>query len=149
MSKQKELHNLEELIRSASDNLLTKEEKIGYLTHPEVRNRLYGKFPECFISLKRMGRDTSAYLLPLCNRAGIIDPQVISISYKVIGKLLSDTTGKFDVNELQGIFDKLTRLKAKYDKEIPKPPQQAGRKAIVTRMFNNIKNHLAVVKKDD
>lgn len=149
MSKQKEIHTLEELIRTASNHLLTKEEKIGYLTHPEVRNRLYGKFPECFISLKRMGRDTSAYLLPLCNRAGIMDPQVINISYKVIGKLLSDVTGSFDINELQGIFDKLTRLKAKYNKTIPKPPQQAGRKAVVTRMFNNIKNHLAVVKKED
>jgi hypothetical protein len=152
MSKEKELHKLEELIRTASDHLLTKEEKIGYIINPELKNRLYGKFPECFISLKRMGQDTSAYLLPLCNRAGIMDPQVINISYKAVGKLLSDPTGSFDVNELQGILDKLTRLKDRYDKTIPKPAQQAGRKAVVTRMFNNIKNHLATVsvtKKED
>jgi hypothetical protein len=43
-------------------------------------------------------------------------------------------------------------LKDRYDKTIPKPAQQAGRKAVVTRMFNNIKNHLAtisVTKKED
>jgi len=153
MSKEKELHRLEELIRTASDHLLTKEEKINYIINPELRDRLYGKFPECFISLKRMGRDTSAYLLPICNRAGIIDPQVIGISHKVVGKMLSDPTGSFDINDLQRILDKLTRLKATYDKQIPKPPQQAGRKAVVTRMFNNIKNHLktvtAVTTKED
>jgi len=148
MSKEKELHRLEELIRTASNHLLTKEEKIAYIMNPELKNRLYGKFPECFISLKRMGRDTSTYLLPLCNRAAVMDPQVIAISYKVVEKLLGDPSGSFDVNELQSIFDKLTRLKATYDKTIPKPPQQAGRKAVVTRMFNNIKNHLNVVKKE-
>jgi hypothetical protein len=148
MAKQKELHRLEELIRNASNHLLTKEEKIGYIMNPELKKRLYGKFPECFISLKRMGRDTSAYLLPLCNRAGIMDPKVIDISYKATEKLLSDTSGMYDINDLQKILDKLTRLKATYDKQIPKPPQQAGRKAVVTRMFNNVKNHLAIVQKD-
>ncbi|MFW9871782.1 MAG: hypothetical protein ACFFG0_01685 [Candidatus Thorarchaeota archaeon] len=149
MTKDKELHRLEELIRTASDKLLTKEEKIGYILNPTLKNKLYGKFPECFISLKRMGRDTSSYLLPICNRAGIIDPKVIDISYKATEKLLSDTSGMYDVNDLQMILDKLTRLKATYDKNIPKPPQQAGRKSVVTRMFNNIKGHLAVTKKED
>lgn len=139
----KDVQKLQELIRTASDHLLTKEEKIGYIMNPELKRRLYGKFPECFISLKRMGRDTSPYLLPLCNRAGIIDPQVIKISYKAVGKLLSDQTGTYDINELQTILDKLDRMKARYDKQIPKPPQAAARKAVVTRMFNNIRNHLA------
>jgi len=153
MSDEKGLQHLEELIRTASNHLLTKEEKIGYIMNPELKQRLYGKFPECFISLKRMGRDTSAYLLPLCNRAGIIDPEVIKISYAAVGKLLSDSSGMYDVNDLQGILDKLDRLKARYNKEVPKPPQQAARKAIVTRMFNNIKTHLKTVeiapKEDD
>ena len=96
-----------------------------------------------------MGRDTSAYLLPLCNRAGIIDPIVINISYKVIGKLLKDPTGLFDINTLQSIFDKITRLKDRYEKETPKPAQAAGRKAMVTRMFNNIKGHLATISQKD
>ena len=88
---------------------------------------------------------TSPYLLPLCNRAGIIDPVVIKISYTAVGKLLSDQTGTYDVNELQGILDKLDRMKSRYDKQIPKPPQAAARKAVVTRMFNNIKGHLTTI----
>jgi hypothetical protein len=138
----KELQNLEELIRLASQHLLTKEDKLLYITRPELRDRLYGKFPECFISLKRMGRDTSSYLLPLCNRSGMIDPDVIEISVKVIQRLLADPSGMYDINQLQTILDKLDRMKARYKKDVPKPPQQAGRKAVVTRMFNNIKKHL-------
>ncbi len=137
--------HLEELIRTASNHLLTKEDKVGYLMDPKLKSALYGKFPECFISLKRMGRDTSAYLLPLCNRAGIIDTEVIKISYAAVGKLLSDPSGMYDVNDLQTILDKLDRLKSRYSKAIPKPPQAAGRKAVVTRMFNNIKTHLKTV----
>ncbi len=34
-----------------------------------------------------------------------------------------------------------------YSKEIPKPPNQAGRKALVTRIFNNVKNHLMIARK--
>lgn len=147
MGEQK-LQNLEELIRTATDHLLSMDEKISYLKRPGLKKRLHGKFPECFISLKRMGRDTSDYLLPLCNRAGIIDPKVINISIKVVKKLMSDTTGMYDVNDLQSILSKLDRMKATYSKEIPKPPQQAGRKAVVTRMFNNIKNHLVVHAKE-
>jgi len=156
MSKEKNkqgTQHLEELIRTVSDHLLTKEEKIGYIMNPELKQRLYGKFPKCFISLKKMGRDTSAYLLPLCNRAGIIDPEVIQISYTAVGKLLSDSSGMYDINDLQTILDKLDRLKARYKKTVPKPPQQAGRKAVVTRMFKNIKTHLKNIevgpKEDD
>jgi len=145
MTEEKEIHHLEELIRTASNHLLTKEEKVGYLMDPKLKDALYGKFPECFISLKKMGRDTSAYLLPLCNRAGIIDPEVIKISYAAVGKLLGDPSGMYDINELQTILDKLDRMKSRYSKNIPKPPSQAGRKAVVTRMFRNIKNHLKTV----
>lgn len=143
MSNNKEVRPIEELIRMASNHLLTKEDKIAYLTNPKLKKRLYGKFPKCFISLKRMGRDTSAYLVPICNRAGIIDPEVINISYVAVGKLLSDPSGMYDINDLQIILGKLDRMKAKYKKEIPRPAGQAGRKAVVTRMFNNIKNHLS------
>ena len=148
MAKQKELHRLEELIRNASNHLLTKEEKIAYIMNPKLKQELYGKFPECFITLRRLGRNTDPYLMPLCNRAGIIDPEVIAISYKATEKLLGDPTGMYDINDLQKILDKLTRLKATYEKDIPKPPQQAGRKAIVTRMFNNVKKHLLITQKD-
>jgi hypothetical protein len=142
----KGLKHLEELIRTVSNHILTKEEKVSYLMDPKLKNSLYGKYPECFISLKRMGRDTSAYLLPICNRAGIIDPQVISISRAAVGRLLGDTTGMYDVNDLQGILDKLDRMKSRYSKDVPKPPKAAARKALVTRMFKNINNHITKIE---
>ena len=92
--------------------------------------------------LGRVGRDSSTYMLPVCNRAGIADPKVIGISIKVIQKLMSDSSGMYDVNDLKSILTKLERKHSVYSKDIPKPPNQAGRKALVTRMFNNVKNHL-------
>jgi hypothetical protein len=133
---------LEELIRTATNHLLTKEEKIGYIADPELKQRLFKKFPDCFISMNRMGQDFSDYLLPLCNRAGILDPVAINISYKTVEKLMSDETGGFDINTLNSVLDRLDKLKTKYSKSPVRPPQAAARKAIVTRMFNNIKSHL-------
>ena len=148
MATEKKIQHLEELIRTATNHLLTKEEKLGYIMNPTLKNQLYGKFPECFVSLKRMGRDTSSYLLPLCNRAGIIDPDVLEISYKAVSRMMSDNSGMYDVNDLTKILDKLQQLKSRYDKEVPKPAPAAARKAVVTRMFNNIKNHLIITKKE-
>lgn len=141
----KEVHNLLELIRLATSNIMTKEERVGYLMNPTLKNQLYGKYPECFISLKRLGQDTSPYLLPLCNRAMSRDPLVINISYKMIGRLMNDSSGTYDINDLQSIFDKLSRLKARYEKEEVKPYEAAGRKAFVTRVFNNIRDHLLTI----
>lgn len=145
MAKEKRFEHIEELIRTASNHLLTQDERVGYIINPELRKRLYGKFPECFICLKRLGRDTSDYLLPLCNRAGIIDPDVISISYKMVGKLLGDESGNYDVNQLNSTLDKLDRMKARYKQSVPKPARAAARKAGVTRMFKNVKDHLKTI----
>jgi hypothetical protein len=136
---------LQELIRLASNSLLTKEDKFKYLEDPNLKKALYQKFPECFISIKKMGRDTGTYILPLCNRAGFIDTDVMKISIEVVTRLMSDPTGSYDVNELTTILDKLNRLRRRYEKEVPKPAEEAGRKAVVTRMFNNIRQHLMVI----
>ncbi len=139
------LELLEELIRTASADLVGGDETMAFLQHKDLRDRLYGKFPECYMSIKRMGRvgrDSSTYMLPVCNRAGIADPKVIGMSIKVIQKLMSDSSGMYDVNDLKTILTKLQKKQSVYSKDIPKPPNQAGRKALVTRMFNNVKNHL-------
>jgi len=144
------LEVLEELIRTAAANLVGDNETMEYLRSKGLRDKLYGKFPECFMSIKklgRIGRNTAPYMLPLCNRAGITDPKVISISIKVIQKLMSDTSGAYDVNDLKTVLASLERKNSVYSKDIPKPPNQAGRKALVTRMFNNVKNHLMITRK--
>lgn len=145
------LELLEELIRTASANLVGDKDTLEYLQRKDLRDRLQGKFPECFISLKRMGRigrNTAGYVLPLCNRAGIIDPTVINISIKVIQRLMNDASGMYDINDLKTILSKLERQKNVYSKQIPKPANQAGRKAVVTRMLNNVKKHLTITNKE-
>jgi hypothetical protein len=141
------LQNLEELVRIAADRILSHSEKFDYIVNDQVKKRLYITNPECFISLKRLGRDTTPYLLPLCNRGMIIDHRAIDISYKLVQKLLDDNKGLYDINDLQTVLSKLELLKNRYNKIIPKPPQQAARKALITKMFNNIKGYLKYVYK--
>ena len=147
---EEKLEVLEELIRSAAAHLVSDDDTLEYLKSKDLRDRLYGKFPECFTCIKRLGRigrNTAPYMLPLCNRAGITDPKVISISIKAIQKLMNDSSGTYDINDLKTILASLERKRAVYSKDVPKPPSQAGRKAVVTRMFNNVKNHLMITRK--
>jgi len=147
---EEKLEVLEELIRSAAAHLVSNDDNMEYLRSKDLRDRLYGKFPECFICLKKMGRigrNTSSYMLPICNRAGITDPKIISLSIKVIQKLMNDSSGTYDINDLKTVLASLERKKDVYSKVVPKPPAQAGRKAVVTRMFNNVKNHLMITRK--
>lgn len=147
---QEKLEVLEELIRTAASHLVSDDDTMEYLKSKDLRDRLYGKFPECFVCLKKMGRlgrNTAPYMLPLCNRAGITDPKVINVSIKVIKKLMSDSSGTYDINDLKTVLASLERKNDVYSKAVPKPPSQAGRKAVVTRMFNNVKNHLQITRK--
>jgi len=143
---EKDFMYLEELIRKV-DGYLAPEpaDDIEYLYSKDLRDRLYGQNPKCFIKIKGMGRETPT-LLPICNRHGHKDPKVIDIARRVIKRLMQDKIGEFDVNELTEILGKLDRLHNVYSKETPKPPEAAGRKANVTRMMNRIKKHLDVYK---
>ncbi len=137
---------LEELIRKVDGYLMPQpSDNIDYLYSKDLRDRLYGKFPKCFIKIKGIGREFPT-LLPICNRHGHKDSKVIDIARKVVQKIMADKAGMFDVNELTVILSKLDRMHSVYSKEIPKPPEQAGRKANVTRMMNKIKKHLDVYK---
>ena len=138
---QEKFENLEELIRRAND-LINPEDSLAYLQRKDLRDRLYGEKPGCFLKLKKMGRDTSAYLLPVCNRSGMEDPKVIDISIKLVQRLMTDDKGQFDINDLKTVLGKLQHRHDVFSKEIPKPPGPAAKKAQVTRMFSNIKGHL-------
>jgi hypothetical protein len=140
-----EFKQLLELIRRAND-LVNPEDSLSYLLKKDVRDRLYGEKPKCFLKLLPIGRDTSPYLLPICNRAGIEDPKVIAVSLKIVQKFIDDENGKFDVNALQGILNQLNHRHDTLVKKVPKPASAAARKAQVTRMFKNIKSYLDINK---
>lgn len=141
----KDLEPIEELIRKAN-HLINPEDSLAYLLKKDVRDRLYGEKPKCFIKLQPIGQDTSPYLLPICNRSGIEDPKVINVSIKTVQKLMSDAGGKFDVNSLQTVLNSLQHRHNTFNKTVPKPASPAARKAHVTRMFKNIKSYLDMTK---
>jgi hypothetical protein len=139
---------LHELIRKVNQYLNPggSLEDYEYLYNKDLKDRLYGKNPKCFLKIKGIGRDTSDYLVPICNRAGIVDPQILSISIKAIKKIMTDEVGEYDINTLTQILTRLQRMHSTYSQDIPKPPDAAGRKANVSRMFNNISKMLDVYK---
>ena len=144
---EKDFMYLEELIRKVDGYLLPQQagDDMEYLYSKDLRDSLYGSKPKCFIKIKGIGREFPT-LLPICNRHGHKDPKVIAITKNILQKLMNDKAGMFDSNEMVAILNKLDRLHNVYSKDIPKPPEAAGRKANVTRMMNRIKQHLDVYK---
>jgi hypothetical protein len=141
-----QLSILSELIRSVAQNLEPMD-SLKALQHKQLRDRLRGKYPECFISVKPLGGQTPDFF-PVCNTAGMIDARAIDLSLRAVTRLMSDTSGTYDSNDLTKILTKLQRMKDVYSKSVPKPPSMAGRKAMVTRMMNNVKDHLKNVRND-
>ena len=148
MSKKLKEHYqvLNELIRSVAQNL-EPHDTLKALQQKQLRDRLRGKYPKCFLSVTPLGGQTPDFF-PVCNTAGMIDARAIELSLRTLDRLMNDDSGAYDVNDLTNMLTKLQRMKDVYSKEIPKPPQQSGRKAMVTRMMNNVKDHLKTVRTD-
>lgn len=142
----KNTEHLSELIRRAND-LINPESSIAYLQKKDLIDKLYGEKPKCFLKLMPIGRDTEPYLVPLCNRAGFEDPKVIGIALKMIQKLMDEKGDMFDNNDMQKVLNQLNHRNSVLSKEIPKPMSMGAKKAKVTRMFSNIKQHLDGIKK--
>ncbi len=140
---------LQELIRTAYSHL-EPVDKYSYLYNKGIVQRLQGERPKCFMKLTRkdggpMGQPLAPYHVPVCNRAGFEDPDIISLSIKFVQKLMSDKVDAYDINDLKGLLGRLQHKRNVFSKDIPHPPNMAGRKANMTRMFNNIEKHM---KKD-
>jgi len=140
-----DIRHLSELIRKAND-LINPESSIEYLQKKDLRDRLYGEKPKCFLKLLPIGQDTSPYLVPLCNRAGFEDPKVISVAIKMVQRIMSEKSDKFDTNAVQHVLNQLNHRHSVLSKEVPKPMSMGAKKAKITRMFQNIKQHLDMNK---
>lgn len=141
MKKDKQFEQLSELLRKASDLLypFSEQDDIAYMQKKDIRDRLYGKFPKCFIAFKGIGSRPIPFF-PICNRAGMTDPKMIAFSKRLVSRM--QESGKFDSDELDGINVRLDRLYSKYTKEPIKPSKEAGKKALQTKLFNNIKKYI-------
>lgn len=142
---QEDIQRLSELIRKVND-LINPEDSLAYLQKKDLVDRLYGKHPKCFIKLTPIGRDTSPYLIPLCNRSGYEDPKVIAVAIKMVEKLMTQNSDLYDSNDMQKVLNQLNHRNNVLSKVIPKPAMMAAQKSKVTRMFNNIRQHLDVIK---
>ena len=140
-----DIRHLSELIRKAND-LINPESSIEYLQKKDLRDRLYGEKPKCFLKLLPIGQDTSPYLVPICNRAGFEDPKVISVAIKMVQRIMSEKSDKFDTNAIQHVLNQLNHRHSVLSKEVPKPMSMGAKKAKITRMFQNIKQHLDMNK---
>jgi len=139
------MKGLLELIRTANA-LIDPEDSISYLQKKDIVNKLRGSKPKCFMQIKGMGRDVSDYFLPICNRMGIEDPKVINVSLQAVKKMMSNDSGKYDVNIMTKALNSLQHKHNTLSKKIPKPAVAASRKAQITKMFQNIKSHLDTFK---
>ena len=130
-----EFFHLEELLRTADSliNPMTVDQRLAWLMDKNVRGKLFEEYPKCFLKLN-MG--AKHMVLPVCNRSGMHDPQIIDISIKMANKI----AGKPDIDteELKVTLHKLEFLKNKYSKAIPKPSNAAGQKGNVTKNLNQI-----------
>jgi hypothetical protein len=146
MSKLKQdFQHLSELIRKANE-LINPEDSISYLTKKDIRDRLYGTHPKCFLKLLPIGRDTKPYLIPLCNRGGFEDPKVIAVAIKMVQRIMSEKSDQFDPNDIQKVLNQLNHRNSVLSKTTPKPMSAGAQKAKVTRMFKQIKQYLDMNK---
>jgi len=133
-------------------SVLIPEEDFDHINDTELKKRLYGRFPKCFISLRRkedggaMGRSLEPYLLPICNRYGIVDPKIIKLSMNFVKKLMSNHENEYEINDLQKVLNSLQYTHSRYGTTEPHPPSYAGKKAFVTRVFGNIRKHLNAIR---
>lgn len=140
---EKEFEVLEELIRTAV-NHLDPVDKYSYLYKKNMVDTLHGSKPDCFLKLKRkdggpMGQD---FLIPVCNRMGIQDRDILKLSLKTVQNFIDSNTGGFDMDELHDVMAKLKHRHDVFSKDVPKPASAAGHKANTTRMFGNIKKYI-------
>jgi hypothetical protein len=135
---------LEELVRRAYQLIspLNYEYDLKWLMKQDEKHALFEKHPKCFLKLIHMGREISFF--PICNHAGMIDPQMIQLSLKMVDKLVGND--RVDQDALVMVATKLKALQNKYIKEIPRPMEAASKKATVTKFINNVAKKFRVKK---
>lgn len=141
---EEDLELLEELIRKAYQLIspISYEYDLKWLMKQDNRTGLFEKHPKCFLKLKMMGRDIPFF--PICNRGGMISPAFISLSLKMVDRLVGND--RVNQDHLVVVATKLNVLKKKYDKEIPRPTEMASKKANVTRFINSVAKKFRVKK---
>lgn len=147
MSKHKiteDLERIAELIRKADSLIspITYHDKMKWLLTKDARQQLFERNPKCIFPLK-MGREVPFF--PVCNRQGMVDPDIISFSLKLANRMVGKEA--VDQEHLYAVIAKLEASRKKYEKDIPKPVDMAARKGLVTKMMSKVKRYIEPLKK--
>jgi len=135
-----ELQVLDELIRKAYDLVAPFDvhDDLEWLMKRDMRTKHLEKFPKCWKSLNKQGRDIPFF--PICNRMGMEDPNMIDKSLQIATKMKDKP--EIDQDKLLTTLRGLKALKKKFSKSVPKPAPAAGKKANVTRKMNKVSQYL-------
>ena len=143
MSKTKELEHIQELVRKMHSLIspMSYTDTLKDLRTQSAQDVFKGDFAKCVLPWKIGAQQVH---LPICNRFGMVDPQMIDFSKKVVNRMRSVSPQTDDGTNI--IIAKLDRLHNKYSKDIPKPADRAAANGQVTkftnRLLKNIKGHL-------
>jgi len=135
---------LDELIRKVHSLIGPYDihDELKWLMQRDVRKKIFEKFPKCFLSLRSKGRFIPFF--PICNMTGKEDPEMIAFSMKMADKMKDKPD--IDQKELDIIVVKLQRLHNRFNKEIPKPPNVAAKKGVITKSLKTIGNYLKKIR---
>lgn len=139
-----DFQRLEEFIQKIN-NIITPfsfRDELKSVMDKETRIRMSEKYPKCYLPVRMGNKDIP--FLPLCNRNGATDKNMISFSMKLANRLL----GREDVDRgmLEITLKKLSRMNNTYSKDIPTPPGPASQKANVTKSLILLKKNLDKIK---
>jgi len=143
MSIKKEFEVLHELVRKMNSLVspMSYHDTLKDLRTKPAYDVFKGDFDKCVIPWKVGAQQMH---LPICNRFGMIDPQMIELSKKVVKKMRSVSPQEDDSTNI--IITKLDRLHKKYSRDIPRPTDRAYHHGQITKfknkLLNNLRNHL-------
>jgi len=135
---------LDELLQSVNDIItpFSFRDELAAVMDRETRQRLYEKNPRCFMPIRMGNKDN--YILPICNRNGATDKNMIAFSMKLANRMLDRED--VDRGMLEVTLKRLNRLNTTYSKSTPTPADRAAQKANLTKSFAQMKKYLDNIK---
>ncbi len=142
-----EVDKLSEFIQKVNDIVspISFRDELRTVMDKQTRKSLCEKHPKCWLPV-RLG-NTDHMILPICNRNGATDKNMIAFSLKLANRL----AGRKDVDRgfLEISIRKLNRLNTSYSKDIPTPPNVAARKANLTKAMILLKKNINILRNKD
>jgi len=142
-----DFQKLEEFIQKVNDIItpFSFRDELKAVMNKETRKRMCEKYPKCFLPVRIGNKD--AFIMPVCNRNGATDKNMIAFSLKLANRLLDRED--VDRGMLEIVIKKLNRMNSTYSKDIPTPPDMAARKANVTKAMILLKKQLNTLRGTD